>query len=97
MWEATVDKRRPVVIVSRDDVRGVRSKATVAWVTTTIRSVPSEVALDHRDGLREASVVNCDELATINKSELVRRIGKLSEPRLADLEQALHFALQLRS
>ncbi len=72
-------------------------EATVARVTTTIRSVPSEVALDHRDGLREASVVNCDELATINKSELVRRIGKLSRPPLATRDEALHFALQLRS
>jgi mRNA interferase MazF len=96
IWEATVEKRRPVVVVSRDDVRGQRSKTTVAWVTTTIRSVPTEVALDHRDGLRESSVVNCDELATIDKTELVRRVGKLSAQRIATLDEALRFALQLR-
>jgi len=96
IWEAFVDKRRPVVVVSRDDVRGKRSKTTVASITTTTRSVPSEVAVDHRDGLREASAINCDELATINKAQLVRRVGKLSEQRVAALDEALRFALQLR-
>ena len=39
IWEARVDKLRPVAIVSRDDVRGRRLKATVAAVTTAIRDL----------------------------------------------------------
>ncbi len=95
LWEADVDKRRPVVIVSRDDSRGHRSKATVAWVTSTVRSIPTEVPLDHRDGVARASVVNCDELVTIEKGELVRRIGRLSPDKIEALHEALRFALQL--
>ena len=93
---ARVDKLRPVVIASRNDLHGVRARATVAVVTTTMRGIPSEVSLDHRDGFTTASAINCDELVTINKSRLERRRGALSTARLAEFDEALRFALQLR-
>ena len=96
IWEARVDKLRPVAIASRDDVRGRRDKTTVASITTTIRGLPTEVVLDHRDGLPRPSVVLCDELTTIPKEWLVRRIGRLSETKIEAFDGALRFALQLR-
>jgi mRNA interferase MazF len=96
LWQARVDKLRPVVIVSRDDLRGRRSRTTVASVTTHLTDSPTAVLIDHRDGLPEASVINCDELVTIPKSALVRRIGRLSSDRREALDHALRFALDLR-
>lgn len=96
IWEAALDKTRPVVIVSRDDVRGRRDSATVAAVTSTIRGIPTEVSLDHRDGLPQVCVVNCDDLSTIPKARLARRIGRLSEAKIESVDDALRFALQLR-
>ena len=96
VWLAQIDKLRPVVIASRDDIKGVRARTTVAVVTTTVRSIPSEVTLDHRDGFADGCAINCDELVTINKSRLERRRGALSTARLAELDEALRFALQLR-
>ena len=95
IWWADVDKRRPVVVVSRDDARGARALATVAAVTRTARGLHSEVALDERDGLPRACVANCDELNTILKTRLVRRVGRLSEVKIIELHEALAFALQL--
>jgi mRNA interferase MazF len=95
LWWADLDKRRPAVVVSRDDSRGKRQRTTVATVTTMRRGIPSEVRLDEADGLPEPSVVNCDELVTIPKALLIRRIGQLSASRVADLHQALAFALAL--
>jgi mRNA interferase MazF len=95
VWWADVDKRRPVVIVSRDDPRGARMLATVAAVTRTARGLQSEVELDQRDGLPGSCVANCDDLNTIAKARLVRRVGRLSEVKLIDLQEALKFALQL--
>jgi mRNA-degrading endonuclease toxin of MazEF toxin-antitoxin module len=66
---------------------------TCAAVTRTIRVIPTEVPLDTRDGLREDSVINCDELFTISKDRLVRRIGVLSPARLQQFHRALRFAL----
>jgi len=96
VWLAHIDKLRPVVIASRNDLNGVRGRTTVAVVTTTARGIPSEVALDHRDGFATACAVNCDELVTIEKGRLDRRRGALSAPRLAEFDEALRFALQLR-
>lgn len=96
LWEAALDKVRPVVIVSRDDVAGRREATTVAAVTSTVRGLPTEVLLDHRDGLSQLSAVNCDDLSTIRKSRLGRRIGRLSEIKIEALDDALRFALQLR-
>ena len=95
IWWANLRKRRPVVVVSRDDVRGVRTRTTVAFVTRTMRGLPSEVELDHQDGLPQRCVANCDDLVTIAKSDLSRRVGRLSEVKLAELQDALTFALQI--
>ncbi len=91
-----MDKRRPVVVVSRDDVGGRRDSTTIALVTTTIRGLPSEILLDHRDGFAEACAVNCDDLHSVPKTRLERRLGRLSEMRIEALDDALRFALQLR-
>ncbi len=92
IWWAELDKRRPAIIVSRDDIQGVRQRTTVAPVTTTVRRIASEVQVDQSDGMNEPSAVNCDELVTIHKSLLVRRVGQLSSQRLQDLHRALAFA-----
>jgi mRNA interferase MazF len=95
VWWADIDKRRPVIVVSRDDPRGARMLATVAAVTRTARGLPSEVELDERDGLPRSWVANCDDLNTIAKVRLVRRVGRLSAVKLLELHEALRFALQL--
>lgn len=95
IWWANLRKRRPVVVVSRDDVRGARLRTTVAFVTTTIRGLASEVELDERDGLHRRCVANCDDIVTISKAALSRRVGRLSEHKLVELDDALRFALQL--
>jgi mRNA interferase MazF len=95
MWWARLDKRRPVVVVSRDDRVGTRQRTTVATITSTVRGIPSEVDLDESDGLDRPSAANCDELATIDKARLSDRIGQLSGQRLGELHRALSFSLAL--
>lgn len=93
IWWAEIDKRRPVVIASRDDAKGDRARTTVAIITSRRRDIATEVAVGERDGLTARSVVNCDELVTIPKSGLQRRIGRLSTEKLAAFHRALRFAL----
>jgi len=95
IWWAAADNRRPVLVVSRDDSRGARTLATVAAITRTARGLSSEVELDQRDGLPQPCVANCDELTTIAKARLIRRVGRLTGVKLIELDEALKFALQL--
>jgi len=96
VWETSLEKGRPVIVISRDDVRGIRTSTTVAKVTSTIRGTPNEVLVDHRDGLAQLSAINCDDVATVRKDRLVRRVGRLSQTKIAELDHALLFALGLR-
>ena len=75
LWWAIIDKRRPVVLLSRDEAYEVRSNVVVAPISTTIRSYAVEVKSGRREGLDHTSVINCDWITTIRKDQLERRIG----------------------
>ena len=87
--------RRPVVLVSRDSAYAVRASVTVVEVSTTVRGIPTEVALGKRDGLPKKCVANADSLVTIPKTWLQSRIAQLLPERLAALDVALRFSLGL--
>ncbi|MBI2157285.1 MAG: type II toxin-antitoxin system PemK/MazF family toxin [Candidatus Rokubacteria bacterium] len=87
--------RRPVVLLSRDVAYAVRTAVTVAPVTRTIRDIPTEVLLGPEDGLPAPGVASLDDITTIPKSLLQRRLVELPPARLDELEAALRFALDL--
>jgi mRNA interferase MazF len=95
IWWAMVDKRRPIVLLSRDEAYAVRTMIIAAPVSTTIRGYAVEVKVGRREGLAETSVVNCDWIVTLRKERLQRRIGNLSGEKLSALDDALRFALGL--
>jgi mRNA interferase MazF len=83
------------VLLSRDSAYKVRSAATVAPITRTIRNIPVEVLLDQKDGLPSRCVVNADDIVTIPMSIIKGRITVLSPQRMAQVEEAIRFALDL--
>jgi mRNA interferase MazF len=87
------DKRRPVVIVTRDSAIAYLTSLTIVPITTTIRSIPSEVVLTPDDGLLTDCAANCDNLQTISKAKLGGFITHLSATKLQDLREAIAFAL----
>lgn len=84
-----------MVLVSRERAIQVRTLVTVAFVSRTIRGIPTEVALGPEDGLPKPCAANADTLATIAKDVLRERICGLSPAKLAALDRALRFALAL--
>ena len=96
IWWATLDKLRPVVLLSRQEAYDVRAMVIVVPATTRVRGYTVEVSLGTREGLSKACVVNCDWLVTVRKTDLVERIGTLSSTKLKELDMALMFALGLR-
>ena len=85
--------RRPVVIVSRTRAARVRPVVTIAPVTRTIRGIGSELQLGPDDGLQIRCVANCDNLETVSKHRLTKRIGSLDSNKLVVLDDALRYAL----
>ncbi len=97
VWWARVDKRRPVVLFSRDEAYAVRALVIVAPATTTVRGYAVEVKLGRREGLPRECVVNCDWLVTLPKEDLLERAGSLTDSKRRQLDDALRFALGLEN
>ena len=54
---APPDKKRPVLILTRDSVLEYLGEVTVASITSTVRDIPSEIALSRDDGVLDDSRV----------------------------------------
>ena len=87
------DKRRPVVILTRDSALEFLSEATVAPISSTIRDIPSEVRLSFNDGMPHDCAVNLDHLQTVSRSKLGPLITTLSPHTMAQIRTACAFAL----
>ena len=87
------DKRRPVVILTRDSVLDYLGEVTIAPVTTTVRDIPSEVPLGPEDGVPRRCAINLDHLQTVSTQRLGGLITTLSGTRLVEVREALLFAL----
>ena len=87
--------RRPVVLLSRTPAFTYLSRAVVAEVSTTIRSIPQEVRLGRPEGLDRTCVVNLDNIQAIHIDRIGDRIGSLGPRRHVEVKRALGFALDL--
>lgn len=88
------DKRRPVLILTRDSAIPFLTGITVAAITTTIRDIPSEVRLSPgRDGMFEDCAVNADNIQTVQKANLGEFITHLSAERMREVRAAVEFSL----
>ena len=89
------DKKRPVLILTRDSVIEYLAEVTIAPVTTTIRNIPSEVFLSKQDGMPRNCAVNCDHLQTVSKSKVGSLITSLPADKMTAVSDAVRFALDI--
>ena len=87
------DKRRPVLILTRQDVIELLNTVTVAPVTSTIRGAPSEVLVGIDEGLKHDSAINLDHLQTIDKNRLKRFVGSVPSEKMRRVCRALAIGL----
>lgn len=87
------DKQRPVLVLTRDSALEFLGEVTVAPVTSTIRDIPTEVALSPADGMPRDCVVALDHLQTVPRARMGGLITRLPDGRLREVRSALLFAL----
>jgi mRNA interferase MazF len=87
------DKRRPVLILTRDSAIGVLNSVTIAPITSTIRSIPTEVVLTREDGLPNTCAANFDNIQTVPKNNVGDRIARLTARKMKEAAAAVSFAL----
>ena len=89
------DKRRPVLILTRDSILEYLGEVTVAPITSTVRDIPSEVSLSRDDGMPRDCAINFDHIQTVSKGKIGSLIGTLSLEKLKQVREAIIFALNL--
>jgi len=82
-----------VLILTRAAALRHLSRVTVAPITSTVRGVPSEVALGPDDGMKFPCTVNLHNVVTVPQAGLGRRLGQLDATRMREVSAALAFAL----
>lgn len=87
------DKKRPVLILTRNSAISVLNSVTVAPITSTIRSIPTEIVLTEDDGLPNTCAANFDNLQTVPKINIGGRIARLTSRRMIQVAAAVSFAL----
>lgn len=90
---ARPDKKRPVLILTRDSALAFLGDVTIAPITTTIRDIPTEVVLTDEDGMPHQCAVNLDHVQTVSRARIGRLITMLPAPRMRETRAALLFAL----
>ncbi len=89
VWWADLDKIRPVVVLTRSRVAPRLQRVLVAPITTTARGLTTEVALGAREGVREGSVANLDNVQLVPVDRLLRRAGRIDRDRWAEFCAAM--------
>ncbi len=77
LMETPNNKRRPVLVITRDEVIPFLNSVVVAPVTSTIRTIPTCIAVGPSEGIDHESVATFDNFAVVPKSVLTRRLGAL--------------------
>jgi mRNA interferase MazF len=87
------DKKRLVIVLSRDSIIPYLGEVTIAPITSTIRGIPSEVLLSEADGMPKNCVINFDHMQTVPKDKIGKLITTLPLTKMASAKSALLFAL----
>lgn len=91
--------RRPVVIVQSDDFNRSEIHTVIAAAITSntrLAMAPGNIFVRKKEaGLPRDSVINVSQLITVNKSFLIKKIGRLSQQHLHQLDDGLRLVLSV--
>jgi mRNA interferase MazF len=86
---ALPDKRRPVLLLSRDFALASLNEAIVVPATRTIRGIDTEVVLTEDDGMPTACALNFDHVSRAHRERFGATLTNFDESRWGEVERAL--------
>lgn len=92
-FAATPSGDRPVLVLTRDPVVSLLQRIAVAELRSTARQVESELELGPKNGLPHNCVASFDNLRTIDRKHLRRRVTQLDEVTMHRACERLNMAL----
>ncbi len=98
LWWANLPppaRRRPVLILTRTDAVAHMTNVTIAPLTRTIRGIDSEVVLSPDQGVPTLCAISVDNILTIPKTMLDRRIVALEPDTMTEVFKAVRFVFAM--
>ena len=83
------DKRRPVLLLTRDELVGRLGELIVVPATRTVRGLDTEVVLGPDDGMPVACALNFDHVSLAQRDRVGSVLCELPETRWSDVRAAL--------
>ncbi len=87
--------KRPVVIITRQNVLEYINKVTVAEVTSKGKGYPTEIYINQKGNLSKPSFVQADNLHTIPKEKLTKYLGTLDNDTMLEVSKKIVLSLGL--
>ena len=99
----TGTKTRPMLVVQNDHNNARMANTILVFITTNTSraSEPTQVLIDvatpegQASGLKQTSVVSCENILTVVQQDILRTIGHLPDVLLRGVDQALKASLAL--
>jgi mRNA interferase MazF len=86
------NKRKPVLILTRQPVIALLNWVMVAPITSRIRGLPSEVVIGVEQGMKTESAINLDNVQSVERSKLTQYVGALDRSTMSEVCRALAIA-----
>jgi len=88
---------RPALVIQNDIGNEVSPITIVAAISTSIKIYPVNVKIKSlKSGLDRDSVVKLNQILTIDKSRLIKKLGKLDPSKMNEIRSALILSLGLQ-
>jgi|SRR5690554_2346344 len=81
-----INKTRPYVIVSPNEMNNNLRTITVAPMTTLSRNYPSRVKIKHNNKI---GWIVLDQIRTIDKTRIIKKLGSLSEKEILECKSII--------
>ena len=91
------NKRRPVLVLARNEIAEMLNEILVVPVTRTIRGLSTEVILTPDDGMPVTCALNFDHVSLAQRDRIGGTLCTLPEARWAEVEHALLVACGFRT
>lgn len=96
-------KTRPCLVIQNDVNNEYASTTIIALITSRRRlenkkKYPTHVWIDKgKSGLKEDSIIQCEQLRTVGKSRIIKKIGHLNGDFMQKVEEAARIILSMEN
>jgi mRNA interferase MazF len=83
---AEIQKTRPCVVISPDELNHNLKTATIAPMTTKSRKYPTRIKIKHN---KQTGWIVMDQIRTIDQQRIVKKFGSLSEKEILECKRVI--------